>query len=98
MKVMKREIPGLDRASETSRLTITASVRLARKLRQSYDSNQIAYGLVSWAAPEIVPFPSWLERCWRDWLYSGNSAGPIQLLTPSQERVVWERIICESDE
>ncbi len=77
---------------------ITASSRLARELRHSYDREQIAAGLVTWIAPEVLPFSSWLERCWRDWLYLGAAAKPVQLLRPSQEKAIWEDIVGRSDE
>ncbi len=77
---------------------ITATARLARELRQNYDREQIARGLVTWIAPEVLPFSSWLERCWREWLYSGTAAKPVQLLRPSQESAIWEDIVGGSDE
>ena len=85
-------------SSSSTAVTITANARLARELRRSYDRRQVAAGLSTWIAPEILPFGSWLERCWREWLYSGAAGKPLQLLRPSQELAIWEDIICRSDE
>ena len=85
-------------AISSSPLLITANARLARELRHSYDMQQIDSGLVTWIAPDILPFSAWLDRCWREWLYSGKRTKPIQLLRPSQEMAIWEDIVGGSDE
>lgn len=72
---------------------LTANTRLARVLRRDYDLAQIAGGNAVWEPPDVLPLGAWLERCWRDWLYSGRSSSPAQLLSAAQEQAIWEDII-----
>ena len=81
----------------TGPMIITANARLALVLRHSYDRNQIESGHAVWTAPDILPITAWLERSWRSWLYLTNVEDPIQLLSASQERAIWEGIVSRSD-
>ena len=95
---MSTEFSNQELVRAASPLLVTASARLARELRQSYDKQRISEGLVTWVAADILPFSAWLERCWREWLYSGAAAKPVQLPRPSQEMATWEDIVGRSDE
>ena len=79
---------------------VTPNARLARALTREFDEFQIAKGLASWEAADILPFGAFVERLWEDALYgpAGEAAGegfPL-LLTPSQEQHLWESILAES--
>ena len=79
---------------------VTPNARLARALTRSFDDFQIARGLASWEAADILPFGAFVERLWEDALYGpvGEASGerfPL-LLTPAQEQHLWEAILAES--
>ena len=79
---------------------VTPNARLARALTRGFDDFQIARGLASWEAADILPFGAFVERLWEDALYGpvGEASGegfPL-LLTAAQEQHVWEAILAES--
>jgi ATP-dependent helicase/nuclease subunit B len=81
-------------------MLITANTRLARVRRLAHDKAQIESGLAAWPAPDILPLGAWMASCWRTWLlgsYGTTAANPVQLLSSSQERAIWEGIIARSD-
>ncbi len=71
---------------------ITATIRLARELRQDSDRGQMAAGHLSWPTPRILPWGAWLSDLWNTWLYS-RPARKLRLLRESEERVIWEDIV-----
>src|SRR3954464_9469461 len=83
--------------SMTGSMIITANARLALVLRRSYNSHQIENGHAAWTAPDILPIGAWLERSWHSWIYHTNVTNPVQLLSSSQERAIWEGIVSRSD-
>ena len=70
---------------------ITAGRRLARHLRDEYDSIQQSAGLLAWPAPEIVSWAGWLDSLWEQILFQYPEA-PVRLGV-WQERVLWESVI-----
>src|SRR5690348_1628755 len=84
-----------------ARITVvTPNQRLAHSLTLEFDDYQLARGLTSWEAADILPFGAFVERLWEDALYSplGEMRGsqlPL-LLTPAQEQHLWERILAAS--
>ena len=80
-----------------ARITVvTPNRRLAHSLLLEFDDYQIARGLNSWEAADILPFGSWVERLWEDALYSDLGESLPLLLTPAQEQHLWERILAKS--
>jgi ATP-dependent helicase/nuclease subunit B len=84
-----------------ARITVvTPNQRLAHSLTLEFDDYQLARGLTSWEAADILPFGAFVERLWEDALYSpiGEMSGsPLPLLlTPAQEQHLWERILAAS--
>ena len=83
---------------------VTVNRRLARTLSQQIDQQQIALGAEVWPTPQILPLSTWLEQCWDQLLdqveqeKSWHESPPLSLLTPWQERLLWERVIQDSDE
>src|SRR5438874_471966 len=84
-----------------ARITVvTPNQRLAHSLTLEFDDYQLARGLTSWEAADILPFGAFVARLWEDALYSpiGEMRGselPL-LLTPAQEQHLWERILAAS--
>src|SRR5438105_3729061 len=80
-----------------ARITVvTPNQRLAHSLTLEFDDYQIARGLSSWEAADILPFGAFVERLWEDALYSDLGESLPLLLTPAQEQHLWERILEKS--
>src|SRR5690349_14961728 len=80
-----------------ARITVvTPNRRLAHRLTLDFDDYQLARGLTSWEAADILPFGSWVERLWEDALYSDLGESLPLLLTPAQEQHLWEGILAKS--
>src|SRR3979409_706527 len=80
-----------------ARITVvTPNRRLAHSLLLEFDDYQIARGLTSWEAADILPFGSFVERLWEDALYSDLGESLPLLLTPAQEQHLWERLLEKS--
>jgi len=77
---------------------VTANLRLARHLSAEYGAQRRASGLAAWEAPDILPWPLWLERFWQDsfGLMAGDTPQP--LLSPFQEQTLWETVIRETED
>jgi ATP-dependent helicase/nuclease subunit B len=69
---------------------VTANKRLARALRQAFDEQQLARGLLSWHTPRIIPWSAWpgslLERC------DASTSVPLRI-HPVAAALVWERLL-----
>src|SRR6267142_2006775 len=80
-----------------ARITVvTPNQRLAHSLTLEFDDYQLARGLTSWEAADILPFGAFVERLWEDALYSDLGERLRLLLTPAQEQHLWERILAAS--
>src|SRR5437588_7116235 len=77
---------------------VTPNARLSRALTSEFDSFQAAKGLTVWEAPDILPFGAFVERLWEDALYSELGDKLPLLLTPAQERLLWQEVIASSGE
>jgi ATP-dependent helicase/nuclease subunit B len=84
------------RALENGATVITASRRLARVLTREFHGVQTARGHRVWNRPDILPFESFLDRSWRDWLWRGANGDAPVLLNAFEEQALWQRIIRES--
>src|SRR3954462_11953119 len=76
---------------------VTPNRRLAHSLTLEFDDYQIARGLTSWEAADILPFGAFVERLWEDALYSDLGESLPLLLTPAQEQHLWEGILAKAD-
>lgn len=77
---------------------ITANRRLARWLRNAFDSHQQELGAMVWPSADILPWSAWLMRLWND---AQEQAPPLstahqRVLKPNQTLALWERIITQS--
>src|SRR5437016_9601815 len=77
---------------------VTPNPRLSRALISEFDSFQATKGLTAWEAPDILPFGAFVERLWEDALYSELGDKLPLLLTPAQERLLWQQVIASSRE
>ena len=60
-------------------LTLTANQRIALRLQESHDQQQIDKGLLSWPTPHILSLNSWLSLLAQQLI-------PAQLLSSNQEQ------------
>lgn len=72
---------------------ITGNQRLAHVLRQQFDQATIIKNTKTWLTPEILPWNAWLQRLYEEALVSGELSEFKCLLTPQQERTIWQEII-----
>lgn len=79
----------------THDLVLTVNRRLATFLRDQYALYQQKLANKIWLSPDILPFSSWLTRCWEQSQSAGVSNIEI-LLNNVQEQIVWEQIIRNS--
>jgi len=82
---------------EAGCVVVTPNRRLAAHLTREYDARQAAAGKSAWPTADILPFTAFVERAYRDALYSGEAAALPVLLAPSQEQALWESVVRESD-
>jgi hypothetical protein len=76
---------------------VTPNRRLAAHLKREYDKRQVESGRSVWPTADILPFAAFIERAYRDALYSGDAAALPILLAPPQELALWESIVRDSD-
>ena len=67
--------------------------RLAASLQADFDRLQLAAGRVSWEAPDILPFATFLERCHEEGSHAVDGEGMRALLRPAAERLIWEEVL-----
>ena len=68
---------------------VCANPRLARELKLAKAGYEIKKGRASWRTPDILPFSAWIGRVWQEYQERSSASLP-SLLTPLQERAVWE--------
>ncbi|MFP3981351.1 MAG: PD-(D/E)XK nuclease family protein [Desulfobacterales bacterium] len=81
---------------------VTVNRRLARSGASRYAEFRIKLGETAWQTPDILPYGAWLVRLFHDLLYFSPLDEPDSRVQPVlmddlQERLVWERIISESE-
>ena len=84
------------RALDEGATVVTAGHRLARVLRQEYNTIRQERGDAAWQAPTVLPWQAWISALWEDGQFGIDS--PLVLLDPWQERVLWQRVVLESEE
>ncbi len=77
---------------------VTPNRRLASALKHKFESSQIAQGRTTWDTPDILPITAFIERIYKDILYSEQASKLPTLLAPAQEQALWEDIIHDSDQ
>jgi probable DNA repair protein len=71
---------------------ITVNRRLSRVLRDAHDRARMAGGERVWESPDILPYTSWLQRTWHDFV-AGTDAPLPALLSADQELGLWEQCV-----
>ncbi len=77
----------------TSTTILTPNRRLAARLHQQYQTQQLAQQNPCWRTPDILPINSWLRRLWEE--YTSNHIDKL-LLNTMQEQDCWEKILAQS--
>lgn len=75
---------------------VTVNRRLARYARYRYGQRQVGRGYMAWETPDILPYNAWLERCHEEIrlkMPPVDGKQPPLLLSPLQERLLWEQVI-----
>ena len=75
---------------------LTPTERLSRELTRQVGLAHRRRGRTSWPTPDVLPFDAFIRRLWREWLIDAEGSAPV-LLTPLQERTVFEHVIAESE-
>src|SRR3982751_7021987 len=74
---------------------IAPNRRLASTFTKKHHQYQIAQGLKSWESVDILPYTSWIQRFWQNYVAETAIATPY-LLNADKEAAVWEEILQES--
>ena len=83
-------------ALEEGATVVTGSHRLARVLQREYNAIRQDRGDAAWQAPSVLPWQGWMSALWEDCQFDVDN--PPVLLDPWQERVLWHRVVLESEE
>ena len=75
---------------------VTPNRRLAQVLKSEFDSSQADKHLSVWEDADILPFETFVIRCYEDALYAEGGGGLPMLLSPVQSRALWEDAIRSS--
>jgi probable DNA repair protein len=70
---------------------VTPNRRLAQVLKAEFVSFQSAKKLSAWEEADILPAGAFIQRLYEDAQYGGRDLPP--LLSPAQERAVWESVL-----
>lgn len=89
---MESGAPEIPLAAGTT--VVTVNQRLAGALRAAHDARQLAAGRSLWERADILPWRAWLERSWRSHALRAMPPPPV-LLSPWQERALWEAVLSE---
>ena len=80
-------------------LILTANNRLASKIRQAWGIHQSSQGKTAWQQPQVYSLESWLLEKWQQACDAGLTvAASGTLITPQQEKILWEQAIEEDSE
>ncbi len=91
-------ISGLNSELAAERVTlITPNRRLAIFHKRAFDRAQQQAGRMAWPSPDILPYPAWVERIWRNLALRVESGALPHLLDGVQSQLLWEQVIRKSD-
>lgn len=75
---------------------VSGNKRLAAVTLRTFEQAALERGLEAWPTPPIWHWPVWLKNVWEEAVISGDVPTPAFLLSPQQERRIWEDIVTES--
>ncbi len=88
---MQLASPGLRAAFAAGATIIAPNQLLASVAHEQFVQTQLAAGLETWLAPQVLSVNAWLSACWREARYARADVPP--LLSLAQERAAWEQLI-----
>ena len=75
---------------------VTPNRRLSAAVRRSFDRRALEQGQTTWIAADVLPWNAWLERIFRD--ASAYGKADRLLMSHSQARTLWRRVIADAPE
>ncbi len=94
---MNRFPAQLEAALDGGDTVVTATPQQAVAIRRAWGRRQSGRGLRAWPTPKVFPLAVWLARAWRQAAARDTTGQLPRLLTPTQERALWERIVQSGD-
>jgi probable DNA repair protein len=92
---MRLPCPGLFSWIDEGSTIVTPTPLLAGVAGEQFSKHQLASGIESWYRPPIVSIGAWLTARWQETRYGTSNVST--LLSPSQEHILWKRIIRETN-
>ena len=80
-------------ALRTGALAVTATSRLARRMRFRYGRWRRASGASVWRRPAVLSWHEWMRQLWEDSLLGGGQAGELTLLSSHGSLMLWEQAL-----
>jgi probable DNA repair protein len=78
---------------ESGTVVLAATSQQVAHLRWRYARQQRSAGRVAWPTPPIFQLSNWIEQTWERSLIAGGAGRSRALLTRSQSRELWRRIV-----
>jgi probable DNA repair protein len=72
---------------------LTPNRRLSATLLKKYNQLKITENQACWTSLPILPFTSWIQRLWQDYVATQIHEVSSLLLTTQQEFILWEEIL-----
>ncbi len=98
MSTKSNQLPPLFRVEiiqalcEKNALILTPNRRLRDKALQAWGIYQHDKKLSSWQAPRIYSLDQWFDECWQQLQKIACKKSLCQIISPEQERILWEQI------
>ena len=77
---------------------VSGNLRLSHALQKSMEQKQLDNRLLVWETADILPWDAWVRRSYKEGLKTLDQSTPPILLSDTQERLLWERVITETEE
>jgi ATP-dependent helicase/nuclease subunit B len=88
--------PDLEKLIDSRATVVTPSPLLAAVIQKQYGSLQLARHRKSWQQPAVLSLSAWFQQTWALARRRVGKRVPA-LLTPAQERLLWQRVIQRSE-
>ena len=98
---MKANLDGLTHVFERADqelVFLTPNKRLSRFIQRQYEHYQVSRNCSAWPQLSCMPVTTWFHRLWEDWQFSGVQHEHKNLLSPSQEKSIWQHIVQQYSE
>lgn len=74
-------------------LAVTATARLARRIRFRYGQWRRLSSATVWRRPQVLSWQEWMRRLWEESLLHGGHAGEFSLLSAHGSLMLWEQAL-----